>query len=88
MPVIDIHTHMLTLEWIELLRSHGGGKYSVKKTKANQDAVHLFDAPFMTLMPGMWDYDLRIKNMDKAKVDIAIVSLTCPNVFWVGARSA
>ena len=84
MPVIDIHTHMLTLEWIELLRSHGGGKYSVKKTKANQDAVHLFDAPFMTLMPGMWDYDLRIKNMDKAKVDIAIVSLTCPNVFWGG----
>ena len=84
MPVIDIHTHMLTLEWIELLRSHGGGKYSVKKTKANQDAIHLFDAPFMTLMPGMWDYDLRIKNMDKAKVDVAIVSLTCPNVFWGG----
>lgn len=56
----------------------------MKKTPANQDAVHLYDAPFMTLMPGMWDYDLRIKNMDKAKVDIAIVSLTCPNVFWGG----
>jgi aminocarboxymuconate-semialdehyde decarboxylase len=84
MPVIDIHTHMLTLDWVELLRVHGGGKYSVKKTPANQDAVHLYDAPFMTLMPGMWDYDLRIKNMDKAKVDIAIVSLTCPNVFWGG----
>ena len=58
MPVIDIHTHMLTLDWIELLRAHGGGKYSVKKTPANQDAIHLYDAPFMTLMPGMWDYDL------------------------------
>ena len=32
MTVIDIHTHMLTLDWIELLRAHGGGKYSVKKT--------------------------------------------------------
>jgi aminocarboxymuconate-semialdehyde decarboxylase len=84
MPVIDIHTHMLTLDWIELLRGHGGGKYTVKKTPANQDAVHLYDAPFMTLMPGMWDYDLRIQNMDKAKVDIAVVSLTCPNVFWGG----
>jgi len=82
MPVIDIHTHMLTLGWIELLRNHGGGRYTVKKTPANQDAVHLYDAPFMTLMPGMWDYDLRIQNMDKAKVDIAVVSLTCPNVFW------
>jgi aminocarboxymuconate-semialdehyde decarboxylase len=82
--VIDIHTHMLTLEWIELLRSHGAGKYSVKKTKANQDAVHLYDAPFMTLMRGMWDYDMRIENMDKAGVDIAVVSLTCPNVYWGG----
>ena len=84
MTVIDIHTHMLTLDWIELLRAHGGGKYSVKKTRAQQDAVHLYDAPFMTLMPGMWDYDLRMKNMDKAGVDLAVVSLTCPNVFWGG----
>ena len=52
MSVIDIHTHMLTFDWIELLRAHGGGKYSVKKTPANQDAVHLYDAPFMTLLPG------------------------------------
>jgi aminocarboxymuconate-semialdehyde decarboxylase len=85
MAVIDIHTHMLTLEWIELLRASGGAKYSVKKTRANQDAIHLYNAPFMTLMPGMWDYDLRIQNMNKAGVDIAIVSLTCPNVFW-GSR--
>jgi aminocarboxymuconate-semialdehyde decarboxylase len=84
MTVIDIHTHMLTREWIDLLRAHGGGKYSVKKTPAQQDAVHLYDAPFMTLMPGMWDYDLRIAAMDRAKVDLAVVSLTCPNVFWGG----
>ena len=84
MTVIDVHTHMLTHEWIDLLRAHGGGKYSVKKTPAQQDAVHLYDAPFMTLMPGMWDYDLRITAMDKAKVDLAVISLTCPNVFWGG----
>ena len=41
-------------------------------------------SPFMTLMRGMWDYDLRIENMDKAGVDVAVVSLTCPNVFWGG----
>ena len=84
MTVIDIHTHMLTRGWIDLLRAHGGDKYSVRKTPAQQDAVHLYDAPFMTLMPGMWDYDLRITAMDKAQVDLAIVSLTCPNVFWGG----
>lgn len=84
MTVIDVHTHMLTLDYLELLRANGTGKYTLKKTRAGQDAVHLYDAPFMTLFPGMWDYDLRIKKMDEAKVDVAIVSLTCPNAYWGG----
>jgi aminocarboxymuconate-semialdehyde decarboxylase len=84
MAVIDVHTHMLTLDWIELVRRHGGDKYSVKKTKAGQDSVFLYDAPFMTLMTGMWDYDERIQAMDEAGVDLAIVSLTCPNTFFGG----
>ena len=81
MTVIDVHTHMLTLDWIELLKQHGG-VYDVKPTKAGQNSIWQDGAPFMTLMPGMWDYDLRIKAMDKAKVDVAIVSLTCPNCFF------
>ena len=71
-----------------LLRANGTGKYTLKKTKAGQDAVHLYDAPFMTLFPGMWDYELRIKKMDEAKVDVAIVSLTCPNAYWGGREVA
>jgi aminocarboxymuconate-semialdehyde decarboxylase len=59
----------------------------VKKTKAGQDTVYQGDTPFMTLFPEMWDYEKRIADMDKAGVDIAIVSLTSPNVFW-GAREA
>ncbi len=82
MTIIDVHTHMLTKEWIDLLRDHGSGKYTVKNTPAQQEAIHLYDAPFMTLFPSMWDYDLRIQNMDKAGVDVAIVSLSCPNAYW------
>ena len=84
MAVIDVHTHMLTLEWIELLRGSGGPAYEVKKTRAGQDTIHLHGAPFMTLMPAMWDYDQRIKDMDAARVDVAIVSLTCPSAYWGG----
>ncbi len=84
MTVVDVHTHMLTLDWIDLLRERGGPRYEVKKTKAGQETIWMDGAPFMTLMPGMWDYDLRIKAMDAAKVDLAIVSLTCPNVFFGG----
>ena len=80
--VIDVHTHMMPLPYIEALRQHGGEKYTVKKTAAGQEAIHLYGAPFTTLFPGMWDYDLRIRAMDAARVDVAIVSLTCPNVYW------
>jgi aminocarboxymuconate-semialdehyde decarboxylase len=33
-------------------------------------------------MPAMFDYALRIRAMDAARVDIAIVTLTSPNVYW------
>ncbi|MFQ5660297.1 MAG: amidohydrolase family protein [Gammaproteobacteria bacterium] len=82
MTVIDVHTHMLTPGYIDLLKMHGENKYKVMKTKAGEPAVHLYGAPFMTLRDAMWDYDLRIRNMDKAGVDMAIVSLTSPNVYW------
>lgn len=82
-PVIDVHTHMLTNEWVELLKAHGG-KFSIGEVRGGQQAVHLDGGPFMTLTPGMFDYDRRIKAMDKGGVDISIVSLTCPNVFWGG----
>jgi hypothetical protein len=66
MTVIDVHTHMLTLDWIELLKRYGG-VYDVKPTRAGQNSIWKDGAPFMTLMPGMWDYDLRIKAMDSRK---------------------
>jgi aminocarboxymuconate-semialdehyde decarboxylase len=82
MTVIDIHTHMLTQEWLALMQREATGKYSLKKTKAGQDSIFHYDAPFMTLFPEMWDYEVRIENMDKAGVDVAIVSLTSPNCYW------
>jgi aminocarboxymuconate-semialdehyde decarboxylase len=79
--VVDVHTHMLNEEFLELLKKHGGG-YKVKKVVGGQSGVFKDGAPFMTLMPGMFDYELRIRAMDEARVDIAIVTLTSPNVYW------
>ena len=81
MTVIDIHTHMVPQGWLDLLTSDGGD-YELKQTRAGQTAVHLAGAPFVTLMPEMFDYALRFKAMDAAGVDMAVLSLTGPNVFW------
>jgi aminocarboxymuconate-semialdehyde decarboxylase len=81
LKVIDVHTHMLSHAYLALLKKHGGG-YRVKKVVGGQTGIFKDGAPFMTLMPGMFDYELRLQAMDAAGVDVAIVSLTSPNVFW------
>jgi aminocarboxymuconate-semialdehyde decarboxylase len=75
---------MLNEAFVRLLRKHGR-HYSVKKVVGGQTGIHRDGAPFMTLTPGMFDYEARIKAMDEAGVDIAIVTLTSPNVYWGSA---
>jgi len=74
MPVIDVHTHMLNREWLELLRHHGKPRYELRKSLDAAEGIFLDGAPFMTPQPGHFDYDL------------AILSLTCPNVYWGGEQ--
>jgi aminocarboxymuconate-semialdehyde decarboxylase len=83
-PVIDVHTHCLTEAWFQLLQQHGGPRYTVKAVTGGLRAIHLDGAPFMTPVPPMFDYGLRLKTMDECGVDVCVVSLTCPNCFWGG----
>ncbi|HEV8258247.1 MAG TPA: amidohydrolase family protein, partial [Casimicrobiaceae bacterium] len=82
--VIDVHTHCLTDAWFKLLQAHGGPRYTVRQVSGGMRAIHLDGAPFMTPVPAMFDYDLRLRTMDELGVDVGIVSLTCPNCYWGG----
>jgi len=82
MTVIDVHTHMLTRDYLELLSRSAGAKFEIKRTAAGQQAVHRDGVACLTLMEEMAEYDMRIRDMDQAGVDIAIVSLTYPSVFF------
>jgi aminocarboxymuconate-semialdehyde decarboxylase len=73
---------MLTREYLRLLTTKGGPKYAAGTNAAGQEIIQMWGAPFMTLTEPMWDYGLRIRDMDAAGVDVAIVSLTCPNVYF------
>ena len=85
-PVIDVHTHCLTEAWFQLLQQHGAPRYSVEQVRGGLRAIHLDGAPFMTPVPAMFDYGLRLKTMNEHGVDVCIVSLTCPNCYWGGAN--
>lgn len=83
-PVIDMHTHSMSEAYIEAIKNHGGPTFTVKEVIGGQTAIHHNGAPFTTLTPPMFDWDHRIKDMDKVGIDMSIVSLTCPNVYWGG----
>ena len=83
-PAIDVHTHMLNRDWLELLRAHGRPRYELRTSLDAPEGIFLDGAPFMTPQPGHFDYPYRIRQMDAAGVDLAIISLTCPNVYWGG----
>lgn len=88
MAVIDIHTHMLTRDYLELLGSRGAPKYSSGVNKDGQPIIRMWETPFFTLFEEMWDYDLRIAAMDRARVDLAVVSLTTPNCYFGAAETS
>src|SRR5258705_6745153 len=74
---------MYTRRWLELLRS-SGDPYSVQVRPDGRDEIFRGTTPVAFPQPGHFDYDLRLREMDAAGIDVSIVSLTCPNVYWGG----
>ena len=81
MPIIDVHTHAYTRRWLEILREEGG-EYGLKTRPDGHEEIFRGLTPVAFPQPGHFDYDLRIKQMDATGIDVSIVSLTCPNVYW------
>jgi aminocarboxymuconate-semialdehyde decarboxylase len=74
---IDVHSHMLCREWLELFRAHSGPRFSIKRLASGYEVIHFDGVPFMTPQPAMFDYPERFRAMDAAGVAMAV-----PNVYW------
>ncbi|MDF2463744.1 MAG: hypothetical protein K0Q43_1979 [Ramlibacter sp.] len=83
MTVIDVHTHMFTTKWLELLKQEGG-QYNIQTRPDGQKEIFRGNTPVVLPQKGHFDWDLRIEHMNKAGIDISVCSLTCPNVYWGG----
>ena len=76
MPIIDVHTHMFTRRWLELLRAHGA-PYNVQVRPDGREEIFRGATPVVFPQPGHFDYDLRIAAMDAAGIDVSIAALPC-----------
>jgi len=79
-PVIDVHTHMFSDGWVDLVRANPGEMVRIVQGKRFEEVDYLGQR-IIRLSPEMTDFDLRIRNMDAAGVDMALISLTTPSVF-------
>ncbi len=78
--VIDVHTHMYSPGWMKQVDAAKDPNFHLGPSK-NRELV--YRGEFIgAIIPAMLDYDIRLKAMDEAGVDIALVSLTAPNVYW------
>lgn len=85
MTTIDVHTHMYSNAWMALLRERAAPLYTVR-TVAAGETIFNGDAIVAVPRPEHFDYALRIRAMDRHGIDVAVVSLTCPNVYWGGRQ--
>jgi len=81
--IVDVHTHMFTKRWLELLRA-SGGPYSVRIRPDGREEIYRGETPVVFPQPGHFDYAIRTREMTAAGIDVSVVSLTCPNVYWGG----
>ena len=82
MPVIDIHTHSLSDNWLKLVREKGRPELDIGKNAKGGEFLVEFGTPSMAFHKAMFDYEQRIRDMDAEAIDVSVVSLTSPNAFW------
>ena len=86
MTVVDMHCHLLTQSWVEQIKKFGKPEFDIARRVDGVDCLVEAGTMTMTLEPKKFDYPGHVKAMDKAGIDISVLSLTSPNVFWGDAK--
>ena len=84
-PVIDVHTHLLPPQYLDLLRSRSEPPMIVDRG-GTEFLVHLpvpspgppADGPGMPVTDAFWSPDTKIAFMDEAGIDVSVLSLGNP----------
>ena len=83
-PRWDIHTHHYTAGFFETVRA-SGGDFSFGTDPTGRTIITYKGSRFFGVQPAMTDVKRRLDDMDKAGVDVAVISLSTPNVFFTTA---
>jgi len=81
----DLHTHYYPPIYFDKIRDLPS-EFSFDKSPSGQTIITYRGARFFGVTPPMTDVAKRIEDMDRVGIDVEVVSLSTPNVFFADAQ--
>lgn len=81
----DLHTHFYTEAFFQTIRDLPS-EFSFGTSSSGQTIITYRGARFFGVTPAMTDVSKRIEDMDRVGIDVEVVSLSTPNVFFTSAQ--
>ncbi len=82
---LDLHTHYYPPIYFDKIRELPS-EFSFDKSPSGQTIITYRGARFFGVTPPMTDVAQRIADMDRVGIDVEVVSLSTPNVFFADAQ--
>ena len=81
--IIDTHAHFYPEPYLDLVEAQGE-KYpvSIVRDKKGQRVLRFGQGHFFTFLPRFYDIGVRLAEMEEAGVDMQVLSIAPPMVFW------
>ena len=81
----DLHTHYYPESFFDKIRELSSD-FTFDKDPTGRTIIKLRGARFFGITPPMTDPEKRIEDMDRVGIDVEVVSLSTPNVFFAPAE--
>jgi aminocarboxymuconate-semialdehyde decarboxylase len=81
-PRIDLHNHFYPPTYFDRIRELGSPEYTFDTDPAGTTIIEYRGARFFGIQPPMTDVSLRLDEMDRAGIDVQVLSVSVPNVFF------
>ena len=82
---IDVHTHHYPAKFFELIE-RSGGDFAFAQDPTGRRIITYKGSRFFGITPAMTDIGKRIEDMDRVGIDVAVLSLSTPNVYFAPAE--
>ncbi|HMJ26695.1 MAG TPA: amidohydrolase family protein [Pyrinomonadaceae bacterium] len=82
---LDLHTHYYPPIYFDKIRDLPS-EFSFDKSPSGQTIIKYRGARFFGVTPPMTDVARRLEDMDRVGIDVEVVSLSTPNVFFTNAE--